>query len=932
MRGDLNLLMKRILTHVLLLMMSPGLVYALGLGNIDLNSTLNEPFDARIELLSSTAEELESLKVGLGDSESFRRAGIDRLFILGQLKFAVRETEDGPDYIRVYSTDPIREPFLNFLLEASWSKGRLFREYTVLLDPPLYDPSRGMKVTDVSREMEELTTPDISTSEDATGGHVVVYGEEFSRHITRPSISYSGDDYGPTKSLDTLWSIASAMRPDASISVNQMMLALLRTNPEAFINNNINELKRGQILRMPDASEINALTFNEALAEVKSQYAMWDEIRGTVSAAVSERPAVSVPAEPMPSEIAPTEEAGVMQEEIKSEAELRLVTPTGEGEGSDQVASDEMGADTGATVAAEKLVLAKESIEALTQENLEFKDRLQESEVLIDDLKRLIALKDDELVALQKQFAQAQVMEEEAAEKMPEAIEEVEEVMPAEEVVEAEMAEEEEATADEIEEVAAAEEVAEEEMVEEEEEPVTEEEAVVDEGIEETTGVQPSVPSGVMDIAGRYLGLVKNFVMGNQMIAMAGGGLLVVLILIAVLMKFRGRSAAPEAVSLASEFPDFSEEDIGRTEPPASQAATDIAESEAVTVIPESEVETEIADDATQIAMQPSIAEAPAEEEPEEDPMQEVNTYLAFEQFDQAEEFIRQALENEPDNPEYHVKLLEVFYTSGNKKSYEEAARVLHDKVGGEGDHWSMAVAMWQEMSPNRALFEAPVAGEEDETTEAAGGGVVDITTDEEAGDDAGLDFDLGPEDAGKSEEDVLDLTTATDATEDQDDLLDVTAAVGLLEDEVAETMEESEADQMVDIAGGTKDGEMLDITAGIEEEEVPDITAGAEEEEMLDITAGAEEEATEEPVGGEDDMLDLMAGEELDEDVLDISQDGGGEDLLDVTSSLRMQPDSDEDLLDVTAATSAGANSDELLEINAEPEVTPRPGKIRRD
>jgi pilus assembly protein FimV len=546
--------MKRILTHVFLLVMSPGLVYALGLGNIDLNSALNEPFDARIELLSSTADELQGLKVGLADSASFRRANIDRPFILSQLKFAVRETEDGPDYIRVYSTDPIREPFLNFLLEASWSKGRLFREYTVLLDPPLYDPSRKMKVTTAPRETQEFTTSVISTSEGETEGHVVVYGEEFPRHVKGPSISYSGDDYGPIRSLETLWSIASAMRPDTSISVNQMMLALLRTNPEAFINNNINMLKRGQVLRMPDESEINELTVNEALAEVKSHHAMWDEIRGTMSADISERPAVSVPAEPIASEIATTGEAGGgTQEEIQSEAELRLVTQTGEGEGSDQVASDDMGADTGATVAPEKLVLAEETIEALTQENMEFKDRLQESEVLIDDLKRLVALKDDELVALQKQLAQsqAQSMEEQSAEVMPEAMEEIEEVMPAEEVAEAEMAEEEVVEEEMVqvevaEEGMAEEEVDEEGMVEEteeEEEQITEEELVVDEGVDETTGVQPSAPSGVMDIAGRYLGSVKNFIMGSQMITMAVGGLLVVLILIAVFMKFRGRSA-----------------------------------------------------------------------------------------------------------------------------------------------------------------------------------------------------------------------------------------------------------------------------------------------------------------------------------------------------------------------------------------------------
>ena len=94
--------------------------------------------------------------------------------------------------------------------------------------------------------------------------------------------------------------------------------------------------------------------------------------------------------------------------------------------------------------------------------------------------------------------------------------------------------------------------------------------------------------------------------------------------------------------------------------------------------------------------------------------MQEVNTYLAFEQFDQAEEFVRNAINDAPENAEYHTKLLEVFYTSGNKKSYEEEAKSLHDKFGEANEHWNMAVAMWSEMSPNRALFEEGADDEDD--------------------------------------------------------------------------------------------------------------------------------------------------------------------------------------------------------------------------
>ncbi len=94
--------------------------------------------------------------------------------------------------------------------------------------------------------------------------------------------------------------------------------------------------------------------------------------------------------------------------------------------------------------------------------------------------------------------------------------------------------------------------------------------------------------------------------------------------------------------------------------------------------------------------------EAPSEAK---DLLAEVGVFLAFEQFDQAEELVRNAIAGDPDNLDIHAKLLEVFYAAGDKKGYEEAAKVLYDKVDGQGSHWDMALVMWQEMSPNRELF-----------------------------------------------------------------------------------------------------------------------------------------------------------------------------------------------------------------------------------
>ncbi len=903
-------MMRHKLHFAILLILVPSIASALGLGRLDLNSALNEPFDARIELLSPTADELDSLNVALADSEAFARAKIERAFILGNLRFALRRSVDGgPDYIRVFSTEPIREPFLNFLVEVSWSKGRLYREYTVLLDPPLYDSSAR---AEEFRNQVELIDDVASTIDDPE--HKVVYAEDFEAHsastvtpVSSPAIDYSGGDYGPTTGSDTLWSVASATRPDSSVSVNQMMLALLRANPEAFNGQNINGLKRGQILRMPDESELTTLTNAQALAEVQSQYTAWGSIKDNLSTAVSERPEVSSVPEPVEAEDE-EEVTGQAEEVVESDPELKLVAANESDETTEQAVSVDSGTGN-------DLILANETIQALTQENIELKDRLQESETLLSDLKRLLELKDDELAALQEQMARSdaaaeaeEVIEEEPVAEEEEVIEEeVIEEEPEELVEEEPVAEEEELIEEEP--VAEEEEVIEEEPEElVEEEPVAEEEELIEEEPEEVIEVidEPApADAGIMGMVNQYLGPVKEMLLGNPIIGMAVGGVILLLLIVIVILKFKKEPAEVMHIDAptAEAFPDFDSGDLGDTggEAPDSEAVTALpeSESEAETAMPEEEApefdldtdDEQEEEEKTQF-IAPEAA-APDEEEAEEDPLQEVNTYLAFEQFDQAEEMVRNAINDDPENPEYYTKLLEVFYTSGNKKGYEEIAKVLHDKFGEADENWGMAVAMWQEMSPNRALFEEGADDEDDGAAETTGGGFVDVTADEESGggDEGGLDFDIGTgaeaaeTPATDSNDGALDLT----ASEEGEDILDVTAAVGIEAD--SEALPEPGADE-----------DMLDISG---------TGAGTGAEDLLDVTAatGTDEPAESTEASTDDDMLDLSAGS------------ADSEDLLDVTTAADLELDTEEDLLDVTAATSAGADSDELLDVGTEPE-----------
>jgi len=852
---EIEVKMKRKFYIVILLALAPTLVNALGLGNLDLNSALNEPFDARVQLLSPTADELDSLNVGLADSEAFARAKIDRPFILSNLKFALRRSpDDGPDYIRVFSQEPIREPFLNFLVEVSWSNGRLFREYTVLLDPPLYDPNARASEFTQDQSTSYTAQPKVETVTINDPNHNVVYTNDFEQSSSpttaSPNINYSGGDYGPTEQSDTLWSIASGMRPDSSISVNQMMSALLRANPEAFFKQNINGLKRGQILRMPTESEINALSNAQALAEVQSQHAAWDGIKDNLSSAVNERPEVS--SVPESSDTASEDTTDSVEAVVESDPELKLVAAEETGEATQQVSSVDAGQG-------EDLILAQESIQALTHENMELKDRLQESEALLEDLKRLLSLKDDELAALQ-----GQALGEPDIDMAEEEVGSVDEEMVSEAEEEAVLEDEEEVLED-----------SEEEALEETAMEAAEDEMLVgDEEVVDVIETEPASSSdGIMGMLNQYLGKAKEFLLGNPMIGMAVAGVLSLLILIVVIMKFRKEPAETLDIDPMTEeaFPDFDSGDLGATgdEMPDSEAVTVLPpDSEAETAMPEASVELDIEEEAAAAPIE--AAADPIEEESDEDPMQEVNTYLAFEQFDQAEEFVRNAINDAPDNAEYHTKLLEVFYTSGNKKSYEEEAKVLHDKFGEANEHWNMAVAMWSEMSPNRALFEEGADDEDDDTDADNTGGFVDVTADEEAGnEDAGLDFDIGGAVESSDDEGMLDIT----ASDEGEGVLDITAS---------------------------DDGEdILDVTAAVGLEDVDNIS-NEEPDDVLDISSA-----------GGDDLLDLTASEE-----------SSDEDLLDVTSAANLDLDSEEDLLDVTAATSAGADSSELLGLNIEPEA----------
>lgn len=359
--------MHRLLVHgtlvcvACLLALAPRPAPALGLGAIEARSALNEPLEARIPLTRVRGGDLEGMRVALGTPTQFELAGVARLEVLELLRFAVVAQDGQRDYVRVWTDQPITEPTLTFLVEADWPRGRTVRGYRLHLAAA--GGAADAAATEAEREPEA--------------------GGSGSAPAVPPASSGAG--YGPVRPAETLWSIAKRVRPDASISVQRMMLALLEANPEAFAIRNVNALNAGATLRIPSRSEIGPDDRRAAIAEVKRQQAAWAQHREGVPAA---------PAPPPPAAPAPPGEAAP---EPGDRAEA--VSPDTIPEAPADVAEREE--DAGMRSLRDRLALAIEEADAARRENEALKLRLAEVEDHVEELSRLVDLKSEEIAALQ---------------------------------------------------------------------------------------------------------------------------------------------------------------------------------------------------------------------------------------------------------------------------------------------------------------------------------------------------------------------------------------------------------------------------------------------------------------------------------------------------------------------------------------------------
>ncbi|MFM8356662.1 MAG: FimV family protein, partial [Gammaproteobacteria bacterium] len=241
--------------------------HAVGLGEIRANSGLNETLKAEIPLLDVAGLSGADLRVLLAEPAEFERIGVEPDAVLADFRFDL-DLEAAEPRVRVRSSRPVTEPFVNFLVALEWPQGRLLKEYTLLLDPPAYNDPLSMPVrTPVATSMDG--------AEYGTGSGSGSGTEAGSGSGTEAGTAPASGVAEVRSGTSTLWRIATDHRPSRAVTVKQTMLAIQRLNPDAFINDNINLLRANQTLRLPSVDEATALSADEAAAQVARQSEQW---------------------------------------------------------------------------------------------------------------------------------------------------------------------------------------------------------------------------------------------------------------------------------------------------------------------------------------------------------------------------------------------------------------------------------------------------------------------------------------------------------------------------------------------------------------------------------------------------------------------------------------------------------------------------------
>ncbi len=328
---------------------------AVGLGQLRADSAINQPLSVRIQLIDLGSTPLEEVEIAVAAGENFERLGVDFAPNFPQIDIVTGVDADGA-YARLTSSSPVRAAYLEIVLDTRWPSGRVLTQHTILLDPPVF------------AENEQAATPDVAANPEPAA-------ESTASDVTPVTVS--------TDRSSTLYSIAMAARPNQGVTVQQTMLAIQRLNPRSFGGGNINRLYAGEILRLPTAEQISALSAAEALEAVRRQN---QEAAGNV---VEEAPAsVNLSAEPA----------------VPSGGQLSVVVTN-----TTDLERENSALDARIQELEDQLALSQEEVARAARERADFISRLEAIERQITAAQEIIRLQDEQLAQLAQSLAAAAI-------------------------------------------------------------------------------------------------------------------------------------------------------------------------------------------------------------------------------------------------------------------------------------------------------------------------------------------------------------------------------------------------------------------------------------------------------------------------------------------------------------------------------------------
>ena len=627
--------------------LAPISVNAAGLGKLTVLSSLGQPLRAEIELTAVSAEEASELVAKLASPDAFRAANIEFNPALLSLRFEV-EARGARQFIRITSSQAINEPFVDMLLELTWTNGRLVREYTFLLDPADMRTAQAPQVAGVAPRKTAPAAPAAAAPAPAAAPAAAPSTAPSApapaaprepRSSAAQEGAASSDSYAVRKG-DTLGKIAGRLKP-ADVSLDMMLVALYRANPDAFAGNNMNRLKSGTILSVPDANTVKGTSQGEAHGVVVAHAADFNAYRNKLAGQV----AAATPAKEAEAQQSQT---GKITAQVKER-------PTAVTESKDQLKLSKAGdaaSKAGKTGAVEDKI-------AKDRQMADASARVKELEKNVNDLEKLMEVKNKAAASAQQKASAAA-----AAAASPVAS------APAK-AAPAPAAPAAPAPAPAASAPAAAAPAA----------PAPAASAPAEEPAKpakpkRVVAAPPPAPVGpsLVDTLMENITLI-----GAGVAALLGGAALVVM---------RRRKAAAEDMSLASV------ETTGTLGDPGTTAHSLFAETGGQSV------------DTSNSVFNSNFAPSASQLDTNEvDPVAEADVYIAYGRDAQAEEILKEALRVHPERHPVRLKLLEIYAGRKDARAFETQASELYSMTKGVGDEWAQAAALGSGIDPDNPLY-----------------------------------------------------------------------------------------------------------------------------------------------------------------------------------------------------------------------------------